>query len=75
MTVDLCHSLRWKGYVGASWRTHEELAAALSTSDSPFSCLHTCRSWGPDDDLVAPESCTRDRPCFTPSPKTPRTLA
>jgi hypothetical protein len=30
----------------------------------PFSCLRTCQPWGPDDDLVAPELCQRDRSCF-----------
>ena len=70
--VHLCRRLRWKGFYGAPWRTPEELAGALRNADSPFSCLHTCEAWGPDDDLAAPERCTPERTCFERSPHQPR---
>ncbi|MCB9777558.1 MAG: hypothetical protein H6742_03255 [Alphaproteobacteria bacterium] len=70
-TPILCNSLRWKAFYGNSWRTREELAAALTLSDCPFSCLKTCQSWGPDGELVAPGHCSPDRGCFEVSDKDP----
>jgi hypothetical protein len=70
--MDLCRFLRWKGWYGARFRSQADLDQALLTSDSQFSCLKTCRSWGPDDQLVRPEGCGSSRACFERSPKTPR---
>ena len=41
---------------------------SLQRNQVPFGCLRTCRAWGPDDDLAAPELCTADRPCFERDP-------
>ena len=69
--MTLCRYLRWKAYYGARWDTAADLAADLARNDVPFGCLHTCRPWGPDDDLAAPERCAPGRACFVPSPRTP----
>ena len=47
-----------------SVRVTRELEASLQREQVPFSCLRTCQAWGPDDDIVAPERCSADRPCF-----------
>ena len=70
----LCRFLRWKGFYGVAWRSPEELALALAASDSPFSCLRTCQSWGPDEELTAPGACGPDRACFERSPRSPDSL-
>ncbi len=69
--MKLCDHLRCKSLYGARWRTEDELDAALLRNDVPFSCLKTCASWGPDDDLVAPERCQPERGCFRLSPRQP----
>ena len=71
--MTLCRFLRWKAWYGARWDTPEALAADLARDDVPFSCLHTCRPWGPDEDAAVPERCAPGRACFVPSPKTPAT--
>jgi hypothetical protein len=69
--VKLCRSLRWKTYYGARWDTREQMLTDLLRGDVPYSCLLTCQSWGPDDEVAAPEACQPDRPCFTQSSKEP----
>ena len=70
--MEMCRHLRWKGFYGKRWATVAELAEELATSDSPFSCLRTCQSWGPDDDVAAPEACNASRSCFEPSNRVPK---
>ncbi|MCB9760979.1 MAG: hypothetical protein H6739_14160 [Alphaproteobacteria bacterium] len=70
--MDLCRFLRWKGFHGQRWPSQAALDATLTRIDVPCSCLKTCQSWGPDDELVAPESCARGRGCFERSPLTPQ---
>ncbi len=69
MTViqfDLCKHLRWKSQ-SRDTGSPAAILASLQRNQTPFSCLHTCRTWGPDDDLVAPELCGRERECFEQS--------
>tara|TARA_B100001989_G_C24216374_1_gene305688 strand:+ start:100 stop:327 length:228 start_codon:yes stop_codon:yes gene_type:complete len=68
--IPLCRSLRWRGQAGATFRSEAELTASL-TGGGPFTCARTCQPWGPDDDLVSPESCDAERPCYRRSPKVP----
>lgn len=70
--MDFCRHLRWKGFYGRRWASEKELQAELAVVDAPFSCLRTCQAWGPDDEVAAPETCDGERPCFEPSPLTPR---
>lgn len=70
-SLELCQSLRWKSYYGQDWEDEEHLLAVLMRNEVPYSCLKTCRSWGPDDDIAAPERCTSNRPCFEASPLFP----
>ncbi len=69
--IQLCRWLRSKALRGP-WETEEELAMIYAWNECPWECLHTCEPWGPDGDLVVPEGCHEGRPCFEPSPKTPR---
>ncbi len=69
--MDLCRHLRWKSFYGAGFRSREEALALASRNDVPFSCLATCRSWGPDDGPATPEDCSRDRSCYEDSPLRP----
>lgn len=61
--MDLCRHLRWK-----TFSRHDgdpaAIEASLQRGQVPFSCLRTCQSWGPDDDVVAPERCCAERACF-----------
>ncbi len=69
MTVppfDLCKHLRWKSQSRDSGDP-AAILESLARSQVPFSCLHTCQAWGPDDDLTAPELCHHGRACFEPS--------
>ena len=59
--MELCRFLRWKGRVPTSWLRFEE---AVVINSDPWSCLRTCRVWGPDDCPVAPELCQAARACF-----------
>ncbi|MEM6289719.1 MAG: hypothetical protein AAGA54_00595 [Myxococcota bacterium] len=63
---DLCKHLRWKSQ-SRDTGSPAAILASLQRSQTQFSCLHTCRTWGPDDDLVAPELCDRERTCFEQS--------
>jgi hypothetical protein len=64
----LCRHLRWKSQSrddpDPRW-----IFESLDRGQVPFSCLHTCQPWGPDDDVVAPECCTTERPCYEPDPR------
>jgi hypothetical protein len=61
--IDLCRHLRWKSHARDSEDPHE-IRESAARSRVPFSCLKTCRPWGPDDELAAPELCCSDRACF-----------
>lgn len=65
--IDLCRHLRWKTHARDSGDPRE-IAMSAARSRVPFSCLETCRPWGPDDDLVAPERCCRGRACYEADP-------
>lgn len=65
--MQLCRFLRWKGIHAQDWSSPAELLAVLRRNDVPFSCLHTCQAWGPDDGPAAPERCDASRPCFEAS--------
>lgn len=67
----LCAWIRSKSLYGRVFRDMEDVGAALSRSDVPFSCLRTCQPWGPDDALVEPGACQPGRGCFEVSPKEP----
>ena len=67
----LCAHLRWKTYYGARWDTRAQMLEDLLRGDVPYSCLHTCQSWGPDEDVAAPERCQPGRTCFEPSVREP----
>jgi len=69
----LCAHLRWKGLFGRHFASWDALAIEMALNDAAFSCLRTCQSWGPDDDVAAPECCQPDRHCFEPSDQEPRT--
>jgi len=69
--MELCRSLRWKSFYGQDWEDEAHLLEVLSHNEVPYSCLNTCRSWGPDDALAAPERCTGERACFEASPLFP----
>ncbi len=71
MSVDLCRHLRWKERYGLSFRTDEELLRSMLGAGVPFSCNRTCRTSGPDDELVTPEGCDRSRACYEPTPGRP----
>ncbi len=68
MSMDLCRNLRWKSYYGAGLRSRDEALQLASRNDVPFSCLKTCRQWGPDDGPATPEGCTSARSCYEDSP-------
>lgn len=69
--MELCRFLRWKGVYGRTWTQEEELAAAYELNDVPYTCLHTCEPWGPDDQPAELGTCQRARACFEPSPAGP----
>jgi hypothetical protein len=69
--MELCRNLRWKS-ISLDLDDPAELAAAFARNQVPYSCLATCRSWGPDDELAGPELCHAERPCFRPSALTLR---
>lgn len=62
--MKLCRSLRWKSLYGRSFESAEQAAIVAAHNDVPFSCLKTCRSWGPDDAPASPECCGEGRSCF-----------
>ncbi len=68
--ITLCAHLRWKRH--ETERLDQlALAEAFMANQVPYSCLRTCRQWGPDDLPASPELCQRSRPCFAPDPSTP----
>lgn len=64
---DLCRKLRWKSHSRTTGNPMVVLES-LRRNQVPFTCLHTCQVFGPDDDLVAPELCDRTRSCYEPDP-------
>ncbi len=66
----LCRHLRWKSHA-RSGNDIELLAESMARNQVQFSCRHTCQSWGPDDDLAAPECCTPQRECYARDPILP----
>jgi hypothetical protein len=69
--MELCRNLRWKS-ITRDLDDPDEILAAFARNQVPYSCLETCRSWGPDDELAAPERCQSQRTCFVPSALTLR---
>ena len=65
--MDLCAHLRWKSFYARDWRTDDELVAVFERNEVPYSCLRSCRPWGPDGEPAAPEGCNAERPCYEPS--------
>ncbi len=65
--MHLCRYLRWKGYAPDAAEL-AEFELTFARNQVPYSCLHTCQPWGPDDDLAAPERCDDSRPCYEASP-------
>ncbi len=71
MDLELCRNLRWKS-ITRDLDDPEEVLGSFARNSVPYTCLQTCRSWGPDDELAAPELCHSERACFRPSPLTVR---
>ena len=69
--MDLCEHLRWKGWYGQVWATADDLRVMFERNDVPYDCTRTCQPWGPDEDVAAPEACTRERVCFQRSSRLP----
>lgn len=65
--MELCRYLRWKTFSKDSGDP-QQIWESLVRSQVPFSCLRTCQSWGPDDELASPECCNRGRACFDRDP-------
>ncbi len=66
--MELCRSLRWKSFHGGGFRSEQEALEVALRNEVPFSCLRTCRTWGPDDLAATPELCSSERTCFERSP-------
>lgn len=71
MTIELCRHLRWKSAT-REIADAEAIGFAFARNQVPYTCLHTCQPWGPDDELVVPELCHSQRNCFEPSALTKR---
>lgn len=73
-TMEFCRHLRWK-----SWSRQDgdpaAIVASLQRDAVPYTCLRTCQSWGPDDDIVAPERCCTGRACYRGERATQEDLA
>ena len=69
--MQLCRFLRWKGCFDRPLGTEAALREVLQLNDVPYECLHTCRPWGPDDDVAALERCQPERSCFERSRRGP----
>lgn len=65
--MDLCKHLRWKS-ITRDLEDPEQIAWAFARNQVPYSCLRTCHSWGPDDELAAPERCRSGRACYVAAP-------
>lgn len=63
MSITWCRFIRWKTGTRPS-DDPVEFEASMRRNQVPFRCLKTCQTWGPDDDLVAPELCRNGRRCF-----------
>lgn len=63
----LCRSLRWKS-ITRDLDHPAEILGAFARNQVPYSCLKTCRAWGPDDELAAPELCHDERTCYEAAP-------
>jgi len=61
--LHVCRYLRWKS-ISLGSDDPLEVTATFAKNQVPYSCLNTGQSWGPDDDLAAPENCDSDRVCF-----------
>ncbi len=59
-----CRHLRWKSVSHGGEADEADILASMLRRQVPFSCLRTCQAWGPDDELVAPEDCVPERPCY-----------
>ncbi|MFT4624809.1 MAG: hypothetical protein ACI8PZ_003472 [Myxococcota bacterium] len=70
--MTLCDWMRSKSLGTRHFTSQADLEAALTSVDSPFSCLRTCQPWGPDGQLCAPGTCGEERTCFERSPRNPR---
>ncbi len=70
----LCAWIRSKSLYGRVFPNAAAVDAALRRTDVPYTCLHTCQPWGPDDQQVEPGRCQPDRGCFEVSTKEPRRL-
>lgn len=70
--LTLCRNLRWKS-ITRDLESVDEVLGAFARNHVPYSCLQTCRAWGPDDQLAAPELCHDGRPCYEPAPLALRT--
>lgn len=66
LRFDLCKYLRWKSH-SRDTGNPAAILDSLLRQQVPFSCLHTCQPFGPDDDIVAPELCCSARTCFVQS--------
>ena len=71
MELELCRNLRWKS-ITRDLEHPQEVLGAFARNHVPYTCLQTCRAWGPDDELAAPELCHDERPCYRPSALTLR---
>lgn len=73
--MELCRFLRWKSLYGARFDTEEDLLFMFARNEVPYSCLRTCRNWGPDDAPATPEGCGSHRACYERSEKLPRSVS
>lgn len=66
--MELCRHLRWKTF-SRDDGDPDVIQASLLRGQVPYSCLRTCQSWGPDEQVVAPELCRRRRGCYEVDPQ------
>lgn len=66
LRFDLCKNLRWKSHSRDSGDP-AAILESLRRQQVPFDCLSTCQPWGPDDDIVSPGACGKERTCFVQS--------
>ena len=62
--MTLCRFLRWKALYGAGITDPSQALELAARNDVPFSCLKSCRPWGPDESPAVPEDCGPERVCF-----------
>jgi len=63
--LDACHFLDNKAYFFPP-PVHEDDDAEPQSPSTPFTCLKTHQSVGPDGEFVSDECCGPDRPCYRP---------